>query len=186
MLTGHGLRAAEWAVAKAEWAAALHERRWPELRRFANRCRAGAAPAAGGISPDPDVRVSWMSPPRRPGRPMQYQPPVTSANRVAAAPLGAGRTVMLFDTIEAAGSIKYTFLLTVFDDAKEAPVYHVAAEVNAMAETHGGGSHFLGEFNGAGHANLGSSDDWGDPRKFFPKALRMASERFGVPMGDEG
>ncbi len=27
----------------------------------------------------------------------------------------------------------------------------------------------LGVFDGSGHANLGSSDDWGDPQKFFPR-----------------
>lgn len=37
-------------------------------------------------------------------------------------------------------------------------------------------------FGDAGHATLGSSDDWGKPQKFFPEAIRLAAERFGVAM----
>jgi hypothetical protein len=94
-------------------------------------------------------------------------------------PLGKNHTVLLFDNIKSAGMVQYAFLLAVYDNAKGQPVYFVASEVNEMAAS-GGGSHFLGVFNGSGHLNLGSSDDWGDPRKFFPEALRLAARQFGV------
>jgi hypothetical protein len=55
-------------------------------------------------------------------------------------------------------------------------VLFVASEVNATAATLGGGSHFLGVFDSQGHANRGASDDWADPKKFFPEALRIAQE----------
>ena len=110
---------------------------------------------------------------------MEYMPLVESMNRVGGAPLGDKHTALLFDNIKSAGSMQYAFLLGVFDDETQKPVYFVASEVNEMAATLGGGSHYLGVFDGSGHASLGSSDDWGDPRKFFPEAIRLAAERFG-------
>src|SRR5438309_2046596 len=98
-------------------------------------------------------------------------PRVESMNRVASAPLGENHTVLLFDQIKSAGHVEYAFLVAVFDNATQRPVYFVASEVNSTAETFGGGSHFLGVFDGDGHANRGASDDWGDPKKFFPEAL---------------
>ncbi len=112
---------------------------------------------------------------------MEYMPLTKSMNRVGGVPLGEKYTALLFDKVESAGSVQYAFLLVVFDNAKQEAVYFVASEVNQMVAAFGGGSHYLGVFTDAGHANLGSSDDWGDPRKFFPEALRMAAERFGVP-----
>ena len=112
---------------------------------------------------------------------MQYMPLTRAMNRVGGAPFGDKHTMLLFDQIESIGAVQYAFLLAVYDDAKQAPVYFVASEVNEMAGLLGGGSHCLGVFDGSGHANMGFSDDWADPRKFFPEAMRIASERFGVP-----
>jgi hypothetical protein len=112
-------------------------------------------------------------------------PLVESMNRVGGAPLGEKHTVLLFDNIKSAGAVQYAFLLAVFDNETQQPVYFVASEINQMAATLGGGSHCLGIFDGSGHANLGFSDEWGDPHKFFPEALRIAAEHFGVPL-DQG
>lgn len=113
------------------------------------------------------------------GAVMRY-PLVESMNQISDAPLGDRYTVLLFDNIKSAGSVQYAFLLEVFDNATREPVYFVASEVNEMAAAIGDGSHFLGVFTGEIHANMGSSDDWGDSRKFFSKAIRLAEERFGV------
>jgi hypothetical protein len=111
---------------------------------------------------------------------MQYRPLVKSMNRVGAVPLGDGRTAIMFDGIESVGAIAYAFILAVYDDATREPVYFVTAEVNARAAEFGGGSHFLCAFDGPKHVNMGASDAWADPDKFFPEALRVAAERFGV------
>jgi hypothetical protein len=111
---------------------------------------------------------------------MQYMPRVESMNRVAAAPLGAAHTLILFDQIKSAGRVEYAFLVAVYSNATQTPVYFVASEVNSMAATLGGGSHYLGVFDGQGHANRGASDDWGDPKKFFPEAIRIAAEAFSI------
>jgi hypothetical protein len=115
---------------------------------------------------------------------VNYIPRVESMNRVAGAPLGAKHTVILFDQIKSGGSVEYAFLLAVFDNDSQQPVYFVASEVNSMAKTLGGGSHFLGVFDGNGHANRGASDDWGDPKKFFPEAIRIAAAAFGVDQAE--
>jgi hypothetical protein len=107
-------------------------------------------------------------------------PLVESMNRVGGAPLGEKLTVLLFDNIKSAGSVQYSYLLAVYDNETQKPVYFVASEVNQMAAALGGGSHCLGIFDGSSHANMGFSDDWGDPLKFFPEAIRIATEHFGV------
>ncbi|MBL8819586.1 MAG: hypothetical protein JNL58_26410 [Planctomyces sp.] len=117
-------------------------------------------------------------------RAVNYMPRVESMNPVANAPLGEQHTVILFDQIKSAGHVEYTFLIAVFDNTSEQPVYFVASEVNSTAQTRGGGSHYLGVFDGNGHSNLGSSDDWGDPKKFFPEAIRIAAEAFGVDLSE--
>jgi hypothetical protein len=111
---------------------------------------------------------------------VKYMPLVESMNRVSGAPMGEKHTALLFDNIKSAGSVQYAFLLAVFDNEKQKPVYFVASEINSMAAAFGGGSHFLGVFDGSGHANFGSSDDWGDPSKFFPEAIRLAAAHIGV------
>ena len=112
--------------------------------------------------------------------PLKYAPAVVSANVVAHAPLGEKYTMQLLDNIKAAGEIQYAFLLAVFDNAIRKPVYYVSSEVNAMAAVLHDGSHYLCTFSAEGHWNLGVSDDWGDPRKFFLRALDIAAEHFGV------
>ena len=113
---------------------------------------------------------------------MTYTPAVTSANRVTAGPLGPGHTVMLFDQIVADGRIVYAFVVTVFDNATSEPVLFVTSEVNKRAGPPGVGSHYLGLFPGDGHVNLGASDDWADPAKFFPKALDVAAGHLGIKL----
>jgi hypothetical protein len=112
---------------------------------------------------------------------MKYGPSVKSVNTVVGAPLGPDHMVYLFDTIESEGLIEYAYLLGVFEKESKKPVYFVASEVNTLAQALGGGSHFLGVFDGDSHANLGASDDWGDPKKFFRAAMHLAKEHFGIP-----
>jgi hypothetical protein len=111
---------------------------------------------------------------------MKYAPAIESLNRICDAPLGPDHTVLLFDQIKGSGQVEYALLLGVFNNQSEQPVYFVASELNSMREQLGGGSHFLGVFDDEGHANLGSSDDWGDPKNFFPEAVRIAKKHFGI------
>jgi hypothetical protein len=132
---------------------------------------------AGNIQPE--LSNQWFG---DGGVPVEYMPLVESMNRIGGAPLGDGHTVIMWDQIKSSGAVQYAYLVGVFENATEKPVFFVASEVNQMAAVLGGGSHCLGVFNGSGHASMGFSDDWGDPRKFFPEALRIVSERFGVPV----
>ena len=119
------------------------------------------------------------------GAPLNYLPLIDEANRIATIPLGSAHVMISFDEITSSGPIQYEFILAVFEVSSGKPVYFVASEANLMAATHGGGSHFLGVFDGNGHANLGSSDDWADPSKFFPKARELAARRFGVEVAED-
>lgn len=107
---------------------------------------------------------------------MNYAPVIKSARPHARFQLGAYEAVLLGD-IEPSGVIEYLHILVVFDENR-VPCFFVAAEVNSMAATFGGGSHFLGVFDGEGHSNLGDSNDWADPEKFAAEGLRLARAKF--------
>lgn len=107
---------------------------------------------------------------------MQYMPLVGRMNRVDIRPLGKNHTMMMWDSIEQAGLIQYTYLLGVFDNATHEPIYFVSSEVN-QAPSPGTGSHCLCEFDGEGHGNHGSSDQWSVADTFFQEAQRMAADR---------
>jgi hypothetical protein len=113
---------------------------------------------------------------------MNYSPVIESARTIGKMPLGDKHAVVLLDQIVPTGMIRYTYILVVFEKATAQPCYFVASEVNAMSQPGDGASHFLGVFEGNGHLNMGASDDWGDARKFFPKALSLAADHFGVKL----
>ena len=108
---------------------------------------------------------------------MKYAPVIKSAKPRQKFQLGKYSAVLLGD-IEPAGSVEYKFILAVFDEEQQ-PCFFVASEVNSMARMLGGGSHFLGAFDGNGHANYGDSDDWADEARFAAEALRIVREKFG-------
>jgi hypothetical protein len=107
---------------------------------------------------------------------MKYAPVIKSAKPKQHFQIGK-HSAVLFGDIEPAASVEYRYILAVFDDKRQ-PCYFVASEVNSMANKFGGGSHFLGLFDGEGHANCGDSDDWADETKFTAEALRVVREKF--------
>lgn len=110
---------------------------------------------------------------------MKYSPAIKSAKPRHQFQIG-GRTALLLGDIEPIGSIEYRYILVVYDRDSEQPCFFVASEVNPMARQFGGGSHFLGLFDGDGHANRGTSDEWADEAKFTAEALRIVREKFGA------
>ena len=107
---------------------------------------------------------------------MQYAPAIRSAKMRGQFQIGS-RTAILLTDIVGISRIKYEFIMAVIDVGGKA-VYYVASEVNPMAKRFGGGSHFLGLFDGEGHANCGGSDDWGSQDKFTTEALRLIHQKF--------
>lgn len=118
--------------------------------------------------------------PFSPGGPIAYQPPITSWRRAGGGVLGDRYALLQYDSLKAAGRVEYTYLTVVVDRSTGFPALFVAAEVNQMAGVLGGGSHALGVFDVNGHTTLGFSDDWAGASKFFPKAVEVAVERFGL------
>ena len=109
---------------------------------------------------------------------MNYVPQIKSANPKNHFELGPYSAVLLGD-IESLGSVEYKFIMVVYDENQK-PCYFVASEVNDMADKFGGGSHFLGLFDGNGHANRGTSNDWADEAKFTDEALRIIRKKFPI------
>jgi hypothetical protein len=110
---------------------------------------------------------------------MHYAPEFDDATPIAKYALATGRhTAVLLADIKSTGPVEYAFILTVFDDATQQPCLFVASEVNALAATLGGGSHYLGLFPGDGHMNFGASNDWADIHLFAREALRIATRQF--------
>ncbi len=89
-------------------------------------------------------------------------------------------TFVLLGDIESLGVIEYLYILFAIKDDENAPDLFVASEVNAMAKSLGGGSHFLGVFDQAGHGNMGAADQWANLDIFAAKALEIATARLGL------
>jgi hypothetical protein len=116
---------------------------------------------------------------------MDYMPLVESMDQLDGGPLGDSHFGVLFGNIKSAGMVQYTYLFIVYKKGEELPLLIVASEVNGFRDKAGGGSHFLGLFDGSGHANLGDSDEWGDVDK-FRKALKVVEKQLGVrPSGGD-
>ena len=111
---------------------------------------------------------------------MQYMPTVESMDRLDGGPLGDAHAGILFGNIKAIGEIEYAYLFVVYDLATRQPVLIVSSEKNTMQKRFGGGSHFLGLFDGTGHANLGDSNDWAVQEKFFQKALQVVDKQMNI------
>ncbi len=105
-----------------------------------------------------------------------YAPMVESMEKVGSVPIGDHHVAVLFDNIVSAGSVQYAFILAVYAAETQKAVYFVASEVNAMASVFGGGSHFLGVFDGGRHLNMGASDEWANLEKFYARALQIATD----------
>jgi hypothetical protein len=116
---------------------------------------------------------------------LHQTPAVESMNRIGGTSLGPNHVMVCFDQIKSIGPINYTFILAVFDNQTKMPVYFVTAEENPTRHIHGGPSHFLSIFDKPGHCTLAASDEFADPDKFFPEAMRLVSARFGVDLRDE-
>jgi hypothetical protein len=111
---------------------------------------------------------------------MQCAPVVESSNPKQKLQVG-NLNVILFDSIISRGPVKYLYMMVAYDDAQQ-PCFYVTSEVNPMAKRFGGGSHFLGVFDGSGHINHGDSDDWADEGKFTARALQIINEKCDVEM----
>ena len=118
---------------------------------------------------------------------MQSAPAIESAHQRQKFRVGRF-TVIFFDQIVSAGPAKYEYMVIAVDDSHHTRLY-VTAEVNPLAKRFGGGSHFLGVFDGASHINHGSADDWADGEVFRARAVQLIREKsvadmktFSTPM----
>jgi len=107
-----------------------------------------------------------------------YSPAISSGRRVREIKIGQFKAELMTD-IKSLGSVEYTHILAVFGSDGQ-PVFFTAAEVNSMVEQFGGGSHFLGGFDGNGHINMGDDDKWADLETFAEESVKVVKQHFNI------
>lgn len=114
----------------------------------------------------------------RPQNSFGYSPVIGGARTVRQFAIGDFNADLMTD-IKSTGSVEYTHILAVYgSDGK--PVFFTAAEVNSVAEQFGGGSHYLGVFDGTGHASISDNDKWADLEIFEKESVMVVKEHFGI------
>ncbi len=111
-------------------------------------------------------------------KPFGYAPVIGGGKTVREIRIGEFDARLITD-IESTGMVEYTHILAVFDSNGD-PVFFAAAEVNSMAAEFGGGSHFLGIFDGSGHASLSDDDKWADLDTFANAAVDIVKKHFAI------
>ena len=107
-----------------------------------------------------------------------YAPVIKSGDTVREFKIGQ-LNAQLITNIQSAGHVEYEHILAVYSsDGKS--VYFTASEKNSMAEQFGGGTHFLGVFDGSGHANMGDDNKWADIETFAEESIRLVKEQFNI------
>ena len=105
-----------------------------------------------------------------------YQPTLTSATILAETRID-DEALILFGEIEAAGPIRYTYLLAAFVAGSDEPAAIVSSEVNEFAAGPEDGSHFLCLFAPEGHFNFGPDNAWANRDTFIAAALSILRDR---------
>ncbi len=101
--------------------------------------------------------------------------------KVLAAEEWQGYTVELLGNIEAAGTVRYRFLLVV-RGLHDGHMLWVSSERSRLLRSGASQGFFLGLFSDGRHFNLGQSKDWSDRRLFLLKAMTLAREALGRPV----
>jgi len=111
----------------------------------------------------------------------KYFPAILESRLVKRYKAGQYAVDLLTDVI-CAGLVQCSHLLVAYDkNLKRAFV--IAAEYNNLSLIHkGSGTHFLGQWNGEGHHNLGASDKWGDISEFEKKACELMNAKLETPV----
>ncbi len=89
---------------------------------------------------------------------------------------------VLLVEVKSAGAIQYHHVLTVLDGIGQ-PVAHYAAEWSALDPTYKDLPVF-GTFDYAGHSSDDTFPDCLDPSLFLLRAVELARERLGIPVGE--
>jgi len=112
-----------------------------------------------------------------------YIPAIVSANSKKTIKFGPYEAVIVGDII-ATGRIQYEFVLFLYEQGKQEPIYFVSAEKNLMAMDTGSAAYFLCAFDLDGHKNLGLNASLNDLEYFTKKALEVVATKYELSPED--
>lgn len=112
-----------------------------------------------------------------------YVPAIVSANSKKTIKFGSYEAIIVGDII-ASGRIQYEFVLFLYEQGKQEPIYFVSAEKNLMTMETGSVGYFLCAFDADGHKNFGLNASLSDLEYFTKKALEVVASKYELSSED--
>ena len=92
-----------------------------------------------------------------------------------------GFKAVVVDEIYSIGKIEYDYLLFLYDDKSNEPLFYVSLERNTLFNDLGPPSHFLCGFDDSGHLNYGGFEEEVNLANFTKKALEIVGNKYEIP-----
>jgi tetratricopeptide (TPR) repeat protein len=108
-----------------------------------------------------------------------YVPAIISANSKKTLKFGKYEAIVFGDII-ASGRILYEYVLFLYEEGNQLPIYFVSAEENALAAETGSAAYFLCAFDTEGHKNFGLNASLNDLEYFTKKALEVVIGKYNL------
>jgi tetratricopeptide (TPR) repeat protein len=112
-----------------------------------------------------------------------YTPAIISANTKKTLKFGKYEAIVFGDII-ASGRILYEYVLFLYEQGNQLPIYFVSAEKNLLAADTGSAAYFLCAFDTNGHMNFGLDASLNDLEHFIKKALGVIIGKYKLSPED--
>ncbi|NHJ33509.1 MAG: tetratricopeptide repeat protein [Asgard group archaeon] len=112
-----------------------------------------------------------------------YVPAIISANSKKTLKFGSYEAIIFGDIISS-GRIQYEYVLFLYEQGNQIPIYFVSAEKNLMAAETGSAAYFLCAFDTDGHKNFGLNATLNDLEYFTKKALEVVIGKYDLSSED--
>ena len=112
-----------------------------------------------------------------------YVPAIESANSKKSIKFGSYEAIVVGDII-ASGRIQYEYVLFLYEQGKQEPIYFVSAEKNNLATETGSAGYFLCAFDADGHKNFGLNASLDDLEYFTKKAFETVASKYELSPED--
>ena len=106
-----------------------------------------------------------------------YVPAIVSANSKKTIKFGSYEAIIVGDII-ATGRIQYEYVLFLYEQGKQEPIYFVSAEKNLLAIETSSAGYFLCAFDSDGHKNFGLNASLNDLEYFTKKAFEVVATKY--------
>ena len=112
-----------------------------------------------------------------------YIPTILNANSKKTLKFGKYEAIV-FGDIRSSGNIQYEYVLFLYEQGNQIPIYFVSAEKNALATDTGSAAYFLCAFDTDGHKNFGLDASLNDLEYFTGKALGVIIGKYKLSAED--